>query len=261
MTDALGARMKDQYEDRTRYFLPRRTFTILRLDGKAFHSYTRNLKRPFDVDLIEDMQRMTQRLCEEIQGCCLAYTQSDETSLILTDFSTITTNAWFDGNVQKMASIAASIATAHFNAYRSVRHLGSDGLEIPTKPAYFDARAFTIPDRTEVLNYLRWRQADATRNAIQMVAQSLYSHKELHKKGWSELNELIFQKGINFNDYPTNQKRGSLIVKNARKGTYTNKKTNEEVQVERHFWDVVETPIFTSDEGTAQLENLIPSYS
>ena len=115
MQDDLGNRMKGQYEDRTRYSLPRRTYTIIRLDGKAFHTFTRNMKRPYDENLMKIMDETAKFLCEEIQGAQFAYTQSDEISLLLTDFEKITTDAWFDGNIQKMVSVAASLATQEFN--------------------------------------------------------------------------------------------------------------------------------------------------
>ena len=120
MKDDLGKRMKEQYEQRTRTYLPRRTYTIIRLDGKAFHTYTRGMARPFDQDFMRVMDETTKYLCENIQGCVMGYTQSDEISLLLTDFTTITTDAWFDGQVQKIVSVAASMATAKFNNIFSV---------------------------------------------------------------------------------------------------------------------------------------------
>ena len=107
--------MKANYENRTRYFLPRRTYTIIRLDGKAFHTFTRGLDKPFDNDLTWLMDSTTQYLCQKVQGCQLGYTQSDEISLLLTDFATEQTEAWFDGNIQKIVSVAASMATMFFN--------------------------------------------------------------------------------------------------------------------------------------------------
>jgi tRNA(His) guanylyltransferase len=228
MKDDLGDRMKKQYEDRTRYSLPRRTYTIIRLDGKAFHTYTRGMKRPFDEDLIEVMNNVTIYLCENIQGCKLGYTQSDEISLLLTDFSTITTDAWFDGNIQKMVSVAASLATAKFNKEMEIIRLsqlknsydkaGEEifpadiETEIIIQPlAFFDSRVFTIPDPIEVENYFVWRQKDAVRNSISMHAQSLYSHKELHGKSQSDLQDMIHDKGQNWNDLPDGFKRGRTI--------------------------------------------------
>ena len=199
--DSLGDRMKCYYENITRYNLPRRTFTVIRIDGKAFHSYTKGLDRPFDVKFISDMDSTACYLCDNIQGAKLAFVQSDEISIILTDFEKLTTDAYFGGNIQKIASITASMATAKFNQLRQ------------GKLAMFDSRVFTIPSRTEIFNYLIWRQQDTTRNSIQSVAQSLYSQKQLHGKNTSEMQEIIFKKGINWNDYSPKLKRGRLVIK------------------------------------------------
>jgi len=215
MKDALGDRMKSNYEDRARYFLPRRSYTIIRIDGKAFHTYTRGCTKPFDEGLMEDMQATTKALCEQIQGCKFGYTQSDEISLVLTDFDELNTSAWFDGNIQKIASVSASIATATFNRLRYVRYMYSS--EIPFSErilAHFDARVFTIPSRSEVLNYLLWRQNDASKNSISMVALAHASHNELEGKNSKEKQEIIFQKsGKNWNDLPVHHKRGSCVYK------------------------------------------------
>lgn len=204
MKDELGNRMKEQYENRTRYFLPRRTYTIIRLDGKAFHTYTRNMERPYDIGFIVAMDETALFLCEEIQGCKMAYIQSDEISLLLTDFDKITTDAWFDGNVQKMASVAASIATAKFNKLANKSFISPN-------LAFFDARVFTIPDPVEVENYFIWRQKDAVRNSISMHAQSLYSHKALQGKTQVDMQDMIHEKGENWHDLPDGFKRGRII--------------------------------------------------
>ena len=214
MKDDLGNRMKSQYENRTKQFLPRRTYTIIRLDGKAFHTFTRGMEKPYDVNFINVMNQTAKFLCEEIQGCQLAYIQSDEISLLLTDFNKITSEAWFDGNIQKICSISASMCTAKFNeAYTLMRDFIYCDDEIQPK-AFFDSRVFTIPDPVEVENYFVWRQKDCVRNSISMTAQNLYSHKELNNKNVSEMQEMCFQKGTNWNDMPDGFKRGRMIVKN-----------------------------------------------
>lgn len=279
MKDELGDRMKSYYEDRTRYNLPRRTFTIIRIDGKAFHTYTKGLKRPFDHDLIDDMNSTTKFLCENIQGAKIGYVQSDEISILLTDFDKIGTDAWFDGNIQKMVSISASLATSEFNQLRTERFLKSQIKDYVTghsydpdlvnfdfslvlsklKTAHFDARAFTIPSEEEVINYFIWRQQDATRNSISSVAQSLYSHKELTGKSTDEMQEMIFQKAQNWNDYPIGQKRGRAVVKRIKLVPISKQAAekakdksvfvvnNDGVFVERNSWTIVDPPIFTSD--------------
>jgi tRNA(His) 5'-end guanylyltransferase len=206
MNDSLGDRMKGQYENRTRVMLPRRTYTILRADGKAFHTFTRRCEKPYDQRFVEAMDAAALALCREAQGSCLGYVQSDEISVLLTDFTTITTEAWFDGNLQKIVSVAASIVTAAFNYQYSDGH--SD-----RSSAHFDCRAFTIPDPVEVENYFIWRQQDAVRNSIQGLAQSKFSQKQLHGLNTSALQEKLFQEhGINWNDTPTEQKRGRCCV-------------------------------------------------
>ena len=243
MIDDLGNRMKSFYEDRTRHLLPRRTYTVIRLDGKAFHTFTKSFDRPFDNGLINIMDQAAKALCKEVQGVNLAYVQSDEISLVLTDFSDIKTDAWFDGNLQKIASISASITTAEFNRYY-LQHLIdvnplADKVSILStcKLARFDSRVFTIPEKHEVINYLIWRQKDASRNSISMVAQSLYSHKELHGKTSNQMQEMIFQKGINWDEYDPKLKRGRVIVK----------ETYMKEDVARSRWAVEAPPIFTQD--------------
>ena len=263
MKDELGDRMKSFYENRTRAFLPRRTFTIIRIDGKAFHTYTRGLKRPYDLGLIEDMDETTKFICENVQGAKLGYVQSDEISILLTDFENLKTDAWFDGNIQKIVSIASSMATGKFNELRVSRFLNemlvNEESNIKQALAFFDARTFTIPSEEEVINYFIWRQQDATRNSIQAVAQSLYSHKELLNTTTDDMQEMIFQKEQNWNDYPVGQKRGRVIVKRPKLVPLTkaaaekNKDksqfitNNEGVFVERNAWTVEEPPIFTQD--------------
>lgn len=243
--DPLGTRMKEHYEFRTRTLLPRRTWTIVRLDGKAFHTYTRGLERPWDHRLAMDMVSTTKFLCEQCQGARLGYTQSDEITLVLTDFASPQTQAWMDGNQQKIVSITASMATAHFNTLRPEH----DAFPL----AFFDSRAFTIPDPVEVRNMLIWRQQDATRNSISMAAQAHFSHTQLHGKSSNEMQEMLFaEKGINWNDYPEEFKRGTLVrpVTRTFPVTYTDKRTGEErttPEVERRTWEIDPAPIFTQD--------------
>lgn len=239
--DPIGDRMKQQYEDRARFYLPRRTYTILRVDGKSFHTYTRGYSKPYDFGLMRAMDDTAQFLCEEIQGARLAYIQSDEISVLLTDFEKITSSAWFDGNIQKMASVAAALATGRFN--ERIHSIMDNGIEFQAKTAFFDARVFSIPDPIEVENYFVWRQQDATRNSISMAAQSMFSHKELHGKDSSEQQEMMFQKGVNWNSYASRAKRGGAVVKE----THMELPRSREDSGLRTRWAVVEPPIFTQD--------------
>ena len=206
--DDLGDRMKKNYENRTRNYLPRRTNTIIRLDGKAFHTFTKKFNKPYDNVLASSMDMTARDLCENIQGAVMAYIQSDEISILLTDYENLNTDAWFDGNIQKITSVSASMCTGYFN-----QHINRFGVFNPELMAFFDSRVFTIPETEEVINYFIWRQQDAVRNSIQMLAQSLYSHKELMNKNSSELQEMCFQKGENWNDVNGGFKRGRIIVK------------------------------------------------
>lgn len=225
--------MKSQYESRTRYMLPRRTYTIIRVDGKAFHTLTRGCEKPFDYGLMDMMDSAAAVLCDQGQGVRCAYGQSDEYSFLLTDFETTSTEAWFDGNIQKIASVAASTFTAAF-ARANDRF----------KSAAFDARVFTIPDPIEVENYFIWRQQDATRNAILMAGYSEFSPKEMHGLDTSKVQEKLFQeRQINFNDYPVRAKRGRVIWKEM----YLPDGDDGPV-VERSRWSIDnESPIFTAD--------------
>lgn len=233
----LGVRMKKFYEQIPKTKLMRRTPVAIRIDGKAFHTFTRGFRKPFDHILIKTMQETTKYLCENIQGCVFGYIQSDEITLILVDYKKLNSSAWFDYEVQKMCSIAASMATMAFNKYftknvedfsKSRDVVGYSGqyfgdyedaiiqLEIYKKAvekgAMFDARCFNIP-KEEVTNLIYWRQLDATRNSIQMVGQANFSHKELQNKTCNMIQDMLHeQKGINWNDYPTVCKRGTSVI-------------------------------------------------
>ncbi len=239
VNDELGKRMKEYYEGIPKTKLMRRCPAALRLDGKAFHTFTKGFQKPFDEILIKTMQETMKYLCENIQGCVLGYTQSDEITLILIDYQKLTSCAWFDYEVQKMCSIAASMATMAFNKYfnNNVEQYLYDNEDIRSwsgeivdkgnldkdyynalktsadKGAMFDARCFNIP-KEEVANLVYWRQLDATRNSIQMVGQANFSQKELHGKSCSRIQDmLMLEKNINWNDFPIYQKRGSCCIK------------------------------------------------
>lgn len=227
--DDLGNRMKEYYENIPKTKLMRRCPLIMRCDGKSFHTFCRNFQKPFDEVLIKTMQETMKYLCENIQGCVLGYTQSDEITLVLVDYKKITSQAWFDYEVQKMCSIAASMTTMAFNKFfrdnvgdflyenYDEQYL-ADYIETlqnaVDKGAMFDCRCFNIP-KEEVTNCIYWRQLDASRNSIQMVGQANFSHKELQNKSCNDIQDMLMvQKGINWNDLPIYQKRGSCCVRN-----------------------------------------------
>jgi tRNA(His) guanylyltransferase len=248
--DNLGDRMKCDYENRTRHLLPRRTYTLIRIDGKAFHTYTRSCERPYDVDLMADMDATAIALCEQIMGAQFAFVQSDEISILLTDFATPQTEAWFDGNLQKICSVSASIATAHFNKARLMRNVAL-GMG---KTAYFDSRVWTIPQPIEVYNYFLWRQQDASRNSVSMTARAYFSHAQCENKSGSALQEMLFsEKNINWNDLPVGFKRGRVIVKIPERSEvlFVDKRLGgdgrEQVTtIKRGVWKSVEPPLFSA---------------
>ena len=227
----LAERMKG-YEKRNRYYLQRRMPVILRLDMRAGHSFTKGFKRPFDEVFIKSMQETAKYLCENIQNCKLSYQQSDEITLLLVDYDKLNTDCFFDYRVDKLCSIVASMATMAFNRffkknvknyYKSFTDYIPSPLDLNVGSAYetaiekgamFDARCFNIP-KEEVTNNFYWRQLDASRNSIQMVGQANFSHKELQNKSCNDIQDMLMtQKGINWNDLPTYQKRGSCCVRN-----------------------------------------------
>lgn len=226
--DDLGQRMKTYYEEVPKFRLYKRTPVAIRIDGKAFHTFTRGFKKPFDEILIKSMQQTMLYLCENIQGCVLGYTQSDEITLILQDYKTLTTSAWFDYEIQKICSISASMATMAFNKFfeqnvyddNPLGSVNSENCELVNtyinaikKGAMFDARCFNIP-KEEVTNLIFWRQLDAARNSVQMIGQAYFSHKELQNKSCSDIQDMLMEKyNINWNDFPTTQKRGSCAVR------------------------------------------------
>jgi len=257
MIDSLGNRIKNSYENRTRYYIPRRTYTIIRLDGKKFSSFCKSFKKPFDDLISRVMIKAAMTLAKEVQGCRFLYTQSDEISLLLTDFEKDTTDAWYDGNIQKIASVSAAIATAAFNealitinAEEEIERVGFHPCDImPKNFALFDSRVFAIPDPTEVENYFLWRQKDCARNSISALAQSLYSHKELNGKNSDIKKEMIIQKGQNWNNISDGYKKGFLVIKEE----YFN---NDNCL--RTRW--VDKPSFDFLEERELLTNLIPKH-
>lgn len=239
--DDLGTRMKEYYEAVPKTKLIRRMPVALRIDGKAFHTFTRGFQKPFDAVLMYAMQKTMRYLCKNIQGCVFGYTQSDEITLILIDYQTLTTDAWFDYEVQKLCSVSASMATMAFNNFFSVSvddygkanikdwYLGGTNRELSdnersalkyiesyTKSlangAMFDARCFNIP-KEEVCNLIYWRQLDATRNSIQMAGQANFSHSELQGKKCSDIQDMLMERyKINWDKYPTPCKRGTACI-------------------------------------------------
>lgn len=258
------AKRMEQYEAVSKSTLVRRMPVIIRLDGRSFHTFTKGFKKPFDEVLVKTMQETMKYLCENIQGCVLGYTQSDEITLVLVDYKNLDSQPWFDDEVQKICSIAASMTTMAFNKIfkhkiaKQSKRLYTEYLEEQdstyienlemsmNKGAMFDARCFNIP-KEEVTNNIYWRQLDATRNSIQMVGQANFSHKELQDKSCNQIQDMLFtQKGINWNDIPTHLKRGSCCIRE--NYIFENSNPNGETCVERSRWIIdKEIPIFKGE--------------
>ncbi|MGW0993511.1 tRNA(His) guanylyltransferase Thg1 family protein [Streptomyces sp. NPDC002523] len=247
---ALGDRMK-RHEAAFRAVLPRRTYTVIRVDGRAFHTYLRGAVKPFDEAFRADMDAVAETLCREITGSAIAYTQSDEISVLVTDFATEQTEPWFGAVVAKQISISAAIATAVLNERR------------PGRRALFDARVFTLADPVEVANYFLWRQRDAVRNSVSMAAQAHFSHRRLHGVDTNEMQELLWSEaGINWNDFPDGCKRGRVTVRRTgeRPVEYVDKRTQQTVRTTavRSWWETTAAPHFTTEPGS-WLAEVIPA--
>lgn len=201
MSDSLGDRMKCNYELPARRHLTRRTPVIIRIDGRAFHAYTRGMKRPFDNDLVQAMVTAAARTADEMQGFKFGYVQSDEASFYLTDFDTFETQPWFGYVQNKVETIAASTFTAYFNRRMC---------EAP-RAAVFDARAFNLPPE-EVANYFLWRALDWQRNSVQMYAQAHFSTKQLHGQGRADQHEMLHSIGRNWTTDLDDQLRNGTFI-------------------------------------------------
>lgn len=229
--DSIGNRMKENYENRYRFFLTRRTPVLIRLDGRAFHTLTRRFDRPFDEGFLSIMNSTARVLCSEIQGAKCAYVQSDEISILVTDFDTFTTDAWFNYNIQKMTSISSGIASSHFTK-----------LLDNSNYAVFDSRVFNVPIE-EVCNYFIWRQLDWIRNSVQMLAQSYFSPKQLHGKNQPMMHDMLHEKGVNWTNLESKWKNGMFTVR-----------TKDDDNLRNH-WESVPSPIFKEQKNV--IENLL----
>jgi tRNA(His) 5'-end guanylyltransferase len=276
----LAERMKG-YEKRNRYYLQRRMPVILRLDMRAGHSFTKGFERPFDEVFIKAIQETAKYLCENVQNCKLSYQQSDEITLLLVDYEKINTDCFFEYRVDKLCSIAASMATMKFNqVFKELSYRESENLEIicrknpylenrdcltkipnvhtnsADKGAMFDCRCFNIP-KEEVTNSIYWRQLDATRNSIQMVGQANFSHKELQNKSCNDIQDMLMtQKGINWNDLPLYQKRGSCCIRNHMISLPYGDYLLDETAGENEWIIDKDIPIFKG-EGRKYIDNLV----
>jgi tRNA(His) 5'-end guanylyltransferase len=230
MKDDLGRRLKRDYEDALRLFLPRRAYFVIRIDGRGFHHFTADLERPYCRSLADSLDQAALYVCQQIIGCRFAYGQSDEYSFLLTDFEKEDAALWFDGNVQKIVSVSASLFTAAFTR------------AFPSKKiAAFDSRVMVIAQRAEVESYFIWRQLDASANSLNMLASAHYAHTELLNKTTAEKHEMLHARGVNWAKHPADFKRGRVV---RRQGTESG-------------WEIdLAIPVFNRD--SSYLDLMIP---
>lgn len=241
---SLGDRMKD-YEACTQSTLLRRTPVIIRVDGKAFHTFTKRFdttKDPFNDIMHAAMTHTAQAMMQFMQNTQIAYTQSDEISILLRDWDNHETQQWFGGKLQKMASVSAAMATGYFNFFLrkqipegEINHVCDITHYVGAVPL-FDSRVFQVP-KEEVTNYFIWRQQDASRNSIQMLGRHYFSHKEMNGKNVGDVQDMLMgQHGVNWNDIDTWKKRGTCVVPNPNRFDSSTAWLQDE-----------EIPIFTKD--------------
>jgi tRNA(His) guanylyltransferase len=245
----LADRMKG-YEQAARTTFPRRMPLIVRVDGKAFSKLTSELKKrgqPFNAPFVEVMNEVARALCEHIQGAQLAYVQSDEISVLVHGYKKFESSPWFDNQALKIVSVSAGIASAEFTA-RSHRLFGDapSGFPFRVRPAYFDSRAFVLPEH-DVANYFLWRQQDATRNSVQMLARSHFSHKECDGKSCEMMKVMLSEKSVKWDDLPGGLRRGRVVVK--RPEEHSINVQGEIRRIMRSGWCVEDAPTFSQDRG------------
>ena len=220
--DALGTRMKI-YEAVSKTVLMTRTPVAIRVDGKAFHTFTKSLMKPFDNVFTNSMIQTMEAMSADIQNCVFGYVQSDEITFILKDYEQLNTSAWFDNEVQKLCSISASMATFYFNKFfhenadRIIRANPTDNYTVILERckdslAMFDARVFNIP-REEVVNLIYWRQLDAVRNSIQACGQAYFSHKQLMHKSCKDIKEMLIEIDHPWESLPIFKQRGTCCIR------------------------------------------------
>ncbi len=254
MNDAFGDRMKMfEQAEAGRRFMPLLP-VLARLDGKGFSKFTKGMDRPYDVRLSNLMIDTTAHLVKETNACC-GYTQSDEITLAWYS-DDINSQIFFDGKIQKMVSVLASMCSVYFNSHLPDMFDARD-IEHRVGTAVFDCRCWQVPSLVEGANAFLWREYDATKNSISMAASSVYSHKQLDGKNGSEKQELLHQKGINWNDYPSFFKRGSYIQRRVIKSKLRpedleslpekhHARLNPDLEIERSEIKRIDMPRFSS---------------
>lgn len=248
--DKLGDRMK-RYEASTRFALPRKAPVMIRLDGKAFHTFCRNLEKPYDESFQKCMWSAAKALCSQVQGCQLAYVQSDEITLLLVDYTSAEAQPWFGNDQQKIVSLTAAICSVAF--YQECLKLIPEA--VTTRAPVFDSRVWILP-KEEVANAFIWRQQDAERNSLAALCQAKFSAKQLHGKGRVAQHGMLREIGVDWDECSTPQKRGVCLVK-----TQYEAKVREEHgggTVMRTMWvEDFDIPVFASAIGRAYIERFV----
>lgn len=244
--DSLGDRMKDYERREDRRFM---NFApvIARMDGRGFSKWTQGLERPYDEQLSQAMVSVTRRLVEET-GARIGYTQSDEITLVFL-VEDIKQSMMFDGKLQKLCSVLAGMTSSMFVTEclsRVDTEISRRALQAP----HFDARVFQVPTKTEAANAVLWREKDACKNAVSMAARSFYSHSELQGRSAAQMQEMIFARGMNFNDYPAFFKRGTFLQMRSSESLLPEKAVaylpeGASATVIRRSIEAIEMPIFS----------------
>ena len=179
--------------------IPEGSWCIIRVDGRAFHTYTRPFKKdgPFSAKIIAVMNSAAVALLNEFKAE-LVYWQSDEITLVIPP-----ERIPFSGKTHKLNSIAASVATAAFNREMVLE-------DVPD--AIFDARAFA-GDREDCALCIMWRQRDCIKNSVSAAAQSVYSHKQLEGRNTDDKISMMAEKGLDWHAYTYGIKYGTFIRK------------------------------------------------
>jgi tRNA(His) 5'-end guanylyltransferase len=236
--DSLGDRMKN-FENNFRPYLIKKVPVIIRLDGRSFHNFTKKFEKPFDSSLASAMIAGAYNVAKHVQGFKCAYIQSDEVSILMTDFENIDTQAWFDYNLSKIITISSTAMSNGFNAFllNNCKHLfascTTDFYIKHDSLAMFDCRAFNVP-KEEVANAFLWRLKDWERNSLQMYARSFFSHKELNNKNCKDIHDMLFSIGKNWTtDLANTWKNGTWLIK-------TTEAIEERVTIQPNFKSVNE---------------------
>lgn len=208
------------YRNLTDYKLMPKTYVMLMLDGRSFSKFCKQFKKPYDEIFINMMNETANFLCKEIGNCKFAYVQSDEISIVLSDFVNINSDTWFSYRIEKICSIAASLATAKFNQLMTIHLLSNSKddnfLESVNnmKLVQFDCKCWNVPSYNDVFAWFLYRQIDCVRNSKQMAAQTYLPHKELCGKNTDEQIKLLKDKyEIDWHQYDDGKKYGRFIFK------------------------------------------------